>query len=388
MPNQEFLSHIAAQCGLRLLGITDLTPLNASEKPFQRWVERGCFAQMSYMGRESESFLRPRKLMPEALSCVSFGVFYCAGQSALCPAGYGRVARYAWGRDYHRLIKKRISDFQHKVEAALGRRINSRIIVDAAPVLERALAARAGLGFIGKNSMLIHPGKGSFFLLGEILWELECELGATPVKTACGSCIRCLEKCPTEAIEEAGLVNAGLCISYLTIEKRGALDPWERQALGSWVFGCDTCQEVCPHNFRALKRESPSDMKELDAGAGSGPLLDLSMVLGLRSEQDFARQFSGTPLMRAKREGLLRNSLCVAANTGAGKLQPLIVRCAAEDSSEIVRAHAVWALARLKECGEICQSMDIFRRSMRDPSGLVRKMALEALENGHGAEQG
>jgi epoxyqueuosine reductase len=202
------------------------------------------------------------------------------------------------------------------------------------------------LGFIGKNSMLIKPGRGSFFFLAEILSNIDVIQERTlPSNGHCGSCHQCQSSCPTEAIVSDRVVDARKCISYLTIEKRGALSYDEREAIGGWLFGCDICQEVCPFNHGPLKSGNKPDLPEFSAQNGVGPFLSLREVLKIRDEKDFLAKFKDTALLRAKREGLLRNACVVARNKKYFNLTSLLEDCVSNDSSEIIRSHALWALS-------------------------------------------
>src|SRR4030095_465504 len=185
--------------------------------------------------------------------------------------------------------------------------------VDAVPLLERAAAARAGLGFFGKNTNLLQPKKGSWFFLSEILLDLELPADDRVVKVSCGSCRRCLDACPTNAFPSPYVLDSGKCISYLTIENKGAIPVDIRASIGDWVFGCDVCQEVCPFNRFAGETQWP----ELRAEAGVGPRLELVEVLSISSDAEFKERFRGTALLRPRRRGLLRNAAVVEANVGA-----------------------------------------------------------------------
>jgi epoxyqueuosine reductase len=245
------------------------------------------------------------------------------------------------------ILKRRLEAFCEELKS-MQPELVYRVFSDAVPLLERGYAAQAGLGFIGKNTMLIRPKAGSFSFLGEILWNLEVEAEPAPVDvTNCGACERCITRCPSHAFSEPFVLDARRCVSYLTIEKRGAFTEGESQAIGEWLFGCDLCQEICPFNHRALKEGLASDLPEFDAHAGTGPWLNLASVLKLRSDAEFKARFRGTALLRAKREGLLRNAAVVAANTKSYELIPVLDKVAKEDPSPLVRDHAHWALRHL-----------------------------------------
>ena len=262
---------------------------------------------------------------------------------------------------------------------------------DAIPLNERAFAVRAQIGFIGRNAMVIRPGIGSYFLLAELVTDLEVsDVGglsgevtprslrlappaAPPNFEGCGRCERCKPHCPTGAIVEDGIVDARRCISYLTIEKRGPLQEHERLSLGEWVFGCDLCQEACPFNHRAHRGALPPVSEPFRPTNGAGPYLDLTHLLRIRSESDFLTRFAGTPLMRARREGLVRNAACVAVCTTAEEVLPALHDAALEDPSVLVRQHAVWAFLKLGDRLSLAKQerAAFLNRVFRDPSSAV-----------------
>jgi epoxyqueuosine reductase len=244
------------------------------------------------------------------------------------------------------VFKKRIVGLCKAISGDIGRGVNYRVFSDAVPLLERALARSAGMGFIGKNTMLIVPRAGSFLFLGEVLWDLEVvDLPGVELRVKsgdCKSCSRCIDLCPTAALVEERVLDASRCISYLTIEKRGVLTERERRWLGEWVFGCDICQEVCPFNVISIKRQSGPDLPEFSASAGSGGVVNLKDILSIRGDDAFLKRFAGTPIMRTKREGLLRNASVVAANTKCVELLDILEVVIKGDASPIIRGHALW----------------------------------------------
>lgn len=313
-----------------------------------------------------------------------FAVRYDQAPHPARPPGFGRVARYAWGLDYHGTLKRRLQRVVRRLQRHLGRRFDYRTFTDAVPLLERAYAVRAGLGFIGRNTLLIRPGVGSYLLLAELVSEVEVA-EATPAAAhrGCGGCHRCQPACPTEALVEEYQLDARRCISYLTIEKRGALSLQERGWIGEWLFGCDVCQDVCPFNHRAQRREGRADLERLTATRGVGPLLNLAELLQLRDAQMFWERFKGTALRRAGRESLLRNACAVAVNTRAGTLLPDLERAFQEDASPLVRQHALWAVVTLAALdGAVpSQARRCLESARRDPAPEVREEALALLEH-------
>ena len=343
------LMFLAKQAGLSILAVTDASPLDEDKKRLESWQEAGFAGTMEYMKRDAALLSDPRRLLESAKTVLVLGLAYDRTPAPTRTSGFGRVARYAWGRDYHLVIPKRLKHFVGTVSSALGAEISWRGFSDAVPLMERALARRGGLGFIGKNTLLIVPGKGSFLFLAEIVWDLEvCDLPALAQAGSCGACSRCRPACPTNAIVADRSLDATRCISYLTIEKRGGLLATERKAIGEWIFGCDICQEVCPFNHTSLNLAAKPDCEEFAGQRFPGPLLDLSAVLQLRRDQDFRQRFAGSAMLRTKREGLLRNAALVAANTQSEQNTPDLLQAFEHDSSEIVRSHALWALFELE----------------------------------------
>lgn len=376
------LQVLARGVGLDVVGVTDAAQLHRDLEHLKSWQEAGYAGDMEYMLRDPELLASPGRLMEGVRSVVTVALAYDrAPRPALTP-GFGRVARYAWGRDYHKVVRKRLELLIRGVEEHLGRKLSFRVFSDSVPLLERALAKRSEISFIGKNTMAIVPGRGSFFLLGEVLWELDIvdREPAPPSASHCGRCSNCLSGCPTGAFVSERVLDARRCISYLTIEKRGVLTHVERGWIGEWVFGCDICQEVCPFNFVPLKKRERASIFEFNAEQGVGPALDLRRVLEIRSHDEFVRYFGGTALMRAKREGLLRNAAVVGANTCAVELIEPLRLAVREDESPIVRQHAVWALTSLgvRQGGSALDLVkDTLLAARHDTSGEVRSEAAE-----------
>jgi epoxyqueuosine reductase len=299
---------------------------------------------MEYMTRRPELHAHPRVLVPYALSLITLAVDYYAESPVFEHENrYGRVARYAWGRDYHDVVKPRLQALASKIEHIAARPIHARCFVDAVPLLERAAAARAGIGFFGKNTNLLQPRSGSWFFLAEILLDLELPADNHEIKVSCGTCHRCIDACPTDAFAGPYRLDSGRCISYLTIENNGAIPRELRMGLGDWIFGCDVCQDVCPFNRFASDTAWP----EFHPDAGVGPRLDLVEVLSIATDEEFRARFRGTALTRPKRRGLLRNASVVAANIGATAVVPSLVARIESDPEPLIRSHSLWALAQL-----------------------------------------
>jgi len=333
----EWIKARARQAGFDLAGIAPLGPATTGPA-YERWLARGDQAGLAWMERNVELRLDPRGLLPGARSALVVGLRYAplAGETDP-PQGdlWPRVARYARGADYHDLMRAGLD----RVAAAITDRwpeARIRVCVDTAPLLERELAARAGLGAIGKNTNLLHPEVGSFFLLGELLTTLALAPDV-PVADLCGSCTKCLDACPTGAFPEPWRLDAGRCLSYWTIEHRGEIDASMRPGVSEWVFGCDVCQEVCPWNRRGAAVDHP----ELRIGEVRREL-DLLGLLNL-GEDAYRRAFRGSPMKRAKREGLRRNAALALAGRSDRQVRRSLEAAEVGDPSPVVRAAAAWA---------------------------------------------
>ena len=335
--SREAFLGAARRAGFQLAGVARAGPVGDFPM-YQQWVADGFAGRLGYL-TDRRGTLRAdvRRLMPEARSVVCVGLLYhTAG-----PARHS-VSRYAWGAgDYHDVVRAMLEGVVREAMEKLGR-FEYRICVDTAPVLERSLAREAGLGWIGRNTCLIHQPMGSWFFLGEVLTSLEMPADGPP-PDRCGTCRRCIDACPTQALVPAGggryRLDARLCISTWTIEQRGALPEAAREGSGEWIFGCDICQEVCPWNRRA----------PLTAQAEFQPLHpdpDLAELAGL-TEEEFRERFRRTPLWRVKYAGLLRNAATAMGNSGDGRYLP-VLRKLAWIGDEGVREHANWAIRRLE----------------------------------------
>jgi epoxyqueuosine reductase len=337
------LERRARAAGFDLVGVGRAEPLVEGGERLREWQEAGMAADMGYMQRPVELLSNPKKLQKSAKSVVSLGVSYYPGDHPENARGGGRVARYAWGRDYHEVIKERLFRLRGELEEELGVRIKARGFTDAVPLLERSAAQHAGLGFFGRNSCLINDRVGSYFFIADLIVDLDLEPDE-PGTGTCGRCTRCMDRCPTGAIKAPGVVDARLCISYLTIENKGEIPRSLRPLVGDWAFGCDVCQEVCPYNKRKATR---SRWPEFSEESGAGPYLELEEVLEIRSDEEFERRFAGTPLTRPGRAGLLRNCCVAAGNLGLERAVPALIGALREDPSPLVRSHAAWALGEI-----------------------------------------
>lgn len=310
----------ARELGFDLVGIAPATP-SAHADALRRWLDNGMAGEMDYMHRRFAERTQPSRYLPDARSVICVAVNYhfpLAEPSSDQPAAHGRVARYALGDDYHELIKPRLYDLADWLRDRVpGTR--TRCGVDTVPVMERELAARAGIGWIGKNTCIIHRRLGSWLLLGEVLTTLDLP-GDSPETDHCGTCRRCIDACPTNAIIEPYRLDATKCISYLTIEHAGPIAPEVRQQMGEWFFGCDICQDVCPFN-----RKAPFGSNERFRPRFKDGTIDLRAVLQWK-ERAPNPTLRGTAMKRVKLPVLQRNARIVLENgglSGRGGRRPL-----------------------------------------------------------------
>lgn len=363
------IKNAARELGFEVTGIASVEPLAGDDEAFIDWCGSGFAAGMDYMTRRPELHAYPKRLVPSALSLITLAINYYASAPAFGHENrYGRVARYAWGLDYHDVVKPRLLALVSEIEKLAGRGLNARCFVDAVPLLERAIAARAGVGFFGKNTNLLQPKSGSWFFLSEILIDLDLPADPNESRISCGSCSRCLTACPTDAFASPYRLDSRRCISYLTIENRGAIPHDLREGVGEWVFGCDVCQEVCPFNRFA----SDSSWPELRPEAGAGARLDLVELLSIDTDEKFRARFRGTPLTRPKRRGLLRNAAVVARNIDCTAAVPALIERINHDPDPLIRGHALWALARL----DPKKAMRLVAFALADADPQVRDEAL------------
>jgi epoxyqueuosine reductase len=342
----ERVQGLALAIGFDLVGVSRAEPTRESE--FLRdWIARGYAGEMHYLERRLEQRVDPRRVLEGARSIVAVGLVYDPGPREEPRAGQARVARYAGGEDYHEVLWERLRALEAALETLTSEPVLTRSFCDTGPVSERVYAARAGLGWQGKNTCLIHPRLGSYLFLGVVLTDLELAAG-TPEPDHCGSCRACLDACPTDAFPEPYVLDATRCLSYTTIESRGAIDVELRSDHGDWLFGCDICQEVCPWNRRRGRRV-PDDPHGLRARLRPRPEWlqpSLRWILEL-DEARWREVTKGTALRRSKYRGLLRNALIVAGNSGCSELLPLVGRWAGSDDA-LIAEHARWARSRLE----------------------------------------
>ncbi|MCB9077113.1 MAG: tRNA epoxyqueuosine(34) reductase QueG [Anaerolineaceae bacterium] len=351
----------AYDLGFDLIGIAPAERAPHAEA-YRRWLTHNYQADMQWLARDPQRREDPRCVVDGAQAVVVVGLSYFRldppGDLWRDPAR-GRIARYAWGLDYHDVILPRLRALGDFIEQETGRPLRQRSYIDTGPILERDFAAQAGLGFIGKNTLLISPKLGSYLFLGEILVDLDLEIdppasdgGATcrvslPGQAkrlgTCGRCTRCLDICPTHAFPAPYILDSRRCIAYLTIELRGLIPPELRPLLKNWIFGCDECQEICPW-VRRYSHPSGADFLRYDPDWVAPKLLDLLAL----DEAGFRARFKGTPLQRTKRRGLLRNVAVALGNWGSPAALPAL-EPALQDPEPLIREHAAWAIGRIRD---------------------------------------
>jgi epoxyqueuosine reductase len=336
----DHLKQLARECGFELAGVARASPLAQDNQRYLDWVSRGMAGAMTYLtGHRATIRTDPKLLLASARSIICVGKLYNGvgpRSTEVSDAERGWVSRYAWGKDYHAVLQENLKELVQK----LGPNHEYKICVDTAPLLERSYARQAGLGWIGKNTCLINQEMGSWLFLGEILTSLELEPD-TPPPDRCGTCTRCIEACPTQAIPPEGYeLDARRCISYFTIELREAVPEEMRDGIGRHVFGCDICQDVCPWNRQAPIATEPSFEPALFAP----PLEQLAAL----SEDEFRENFRSSPIQRAKYSGFLRNVAIAMGNSKREKFREPLEKLA-QFPSEMVQEHARWALAQLDE---------------------------------------
>ena len=306
----------ARALGFDAVGIALADGLGQDDHALTRWLAEGRHGGMAYMAREPHRRSRPQEVLPGAKSVIVLAMNYApadpdrgAARRAPTPKTMGRISRYAWGKDYHAVIENRLSQLEALIRDAAGPGTGCRSYVDHGPILEKAFARNAGIGFIGKNTLLITEEFGSWVFLSVILTTLELPPGLAQT-SQCGSCRLCLDACPTGALIAPYQLDATRCISYLTVENKGEIPDDFKSKLNGWVFGCDICQEVCPYNAHP----KPTRVKEFHSDHGAGPRLDLERVMALDSDEAFRAAFRDTPLLRPKRAGLQRNAKALLEN--------------------------------------------------------------------------
>lgn len=384
----ELIAYTAYALGFDLVGVAPAGP-SPDFAQFEQWLAAGHGGEMAYLARRAAQRADPRSLMPEARTAIVLGASYASRDlpaAVRADPSRGLIASYAWGQDYHDVLKPLLFQLDAVIRAASGRSTLGRAFVDSGPVLERSWAQEAGLGFIGKNTCLIAPRLGSWTLLAVLLvpedvsrftfhvsgGTLQAAEATVRCSCTCGACTRCLDVCPTGAFPAPHLLDARRCISYLTIELRGPIPHELRPALGNWIFGCDLCQEVCPYNRRFAR---PPRLAAL-AGRPEMAAPKLLDLLAL-DEAGFRQRFRGSPVLRARRRGLLRNACVALGNWGDPAAVPGLAD-ALHDGEPLVRGHAAWALGRI---ASPAARQALLAAEMTELDGYVRAEIARALED-------
>jgi epoxyqueuosine reductase len=344
----DLIQRLARECGFELAGASAALPLEEAGY-YHDWVAAGYAGEMGYLkDRRAKVRNDPRNLLESAKSIISVGKLYNGPEpysTRLAAAELGWISRYAWGEDYHGVLRRGLELLVEKMRERASEPFEWKICVDTAPLLERAYARRAGLGWIGKNTCLINERRGSWFFLGELVVSLAIEPGTAP-PDRCGTCTRCIDACPTAAIVPTGLaqgpewaIDSRLCIAYFTIELHGPIPSEKRAQMGNHVFGCDICQDVCPWNQRAPITSEPAF-----APLHFAP--DLERLAGI-SEEEFREMFRSSPVERARYSGFLRNVAVAMGNQRAERFRRPLEKMA-QSGDPVVAEHARWALGQLE----------------------------------------
>ena len=328
----------ARELGFDQVGIARVGPLPRAEF-LGEWLSRAYQGEMGYMGRDPERRADPARYDPGAKSVVCVAQNYYTGPRPATTLSDGVVSRYAWGRDYHEVLGDRLGQLRDFI-ASRGAR--ARVCVDTSAVLEKLWARQAGIGWQGKHTNLISKDLSSWFFLGEVLVDAELEPDAPFEEDHCGTCTACIDVCPTRAIVAPYVLDARKCISYLTIEHRGPIPLELRPLMGNMIFGCDLCLDVCPWNKFAQVTRDPAFQPRPDLSAPK-----LVEFLGM-TDAEFRRRFKGSPILRAKRGGFLRNVCVALGNSGDASAISALTERGLKDSDPLVRDHAAWAIERLQ----------------------------------------
>lgn len=338
---KQAIRRYARDCGFDIVGFTTADAFERDEAAALQRVRDGLMDGLAWYTEERvRRANRPKALLDGAASVISLALSYNTGAPPPSDGQpRGKIARYAWGDDYHAVIKKRLRGFADGLPAIVGREVKTRLFVDDGPMNDRAAAERAGVGWFGKNTNILTQSHGSWVFLAQVITDIALQPDA-PLKKTCGSCVMCIDDCPTGAIVAPYVLDNRRCISYLTIELRGAIPRELRPLVGDWVFGCDICQDMCPVNRKAAESLEPAFRQRHDFAAPAlMPLLSLD-------DAEFSERFRRSPIKRAKRIGLQRNVCVALGNIGDGAAIPALADALHSDSA-IVRAHAAWALGRI-----------------------------------------
>ena len=336
------IKDVAQQMGFDLVGITQADPPKMIDR-YQKWLDKGYAGKMDYLKRHLNLKRDPKTILSGAKSVISVGMNYYTIEpdpaQKIDPLR-GQISRYAWGDDYHDIIRAKLKKLVKIIEKIARKETHNRVFVDSGPILEREYAQNAGLGWLAKNTNLINWEKGSWYFLAEILIDIPLQPDQIEPRGSCGTCTLCIEACPTDAIVEPNILDSRLCISYLTIELKESIPREIRSKTGNLIFGCDICQEVCPWNSKAAS--------SLEKGfqPRKGNLLPKLISLMNMTQEEFNRRFKGSPIKRSKRRGFLRN-VAVALGNSKDKSAVTVLGKALNDSEPLVRGHAAWGLGQI-----------------------------------------
>ena len=332
----------AQKLGFELVGILPVEPSQMIGR-YEQWLKDGHAGEMEYLEKHLPLKRDPRQILPEAQSIIALAINYYTldpPKSLAEDPSRGQISRYAWGTDYHRLIRSKLDQLATFIQKTAEEKVKTRVYVDTAPVLEREYAERAGIGWIAKNTNVIHWRAGSWFFLGGILVSTKLDTDVLSLRGSCGTCTRCIEACPTDAILAPNILDSRLCISYLTIELKGSIPHKLRPQMDNLIFGCDICQEVCPWNSKAVPT------KEHDFYPRKGNLAPTLLSLINMTQAQFSKRFRNSPIKRAKRRGFLRN-VAVALGNWKDRAAVPALKQALNDDEPLVRGHAAWALGQI-----------------------------------------
>ena len=357
----DALKQQAKNLGFNLVGITRAEP-SPTLSAYRQWIEQGMHGKMGYLARDDRLIRRENlnHIVDGVQSIVMVGLDYrsvLVPDSLLNDPSRGRIASYAWNLDYHNVMQDRLEQLTAWMQSQIGEAVDSKVYVDTGAILERSHAQQAGMGFIGKNTMLIHPQRGSYFFLGEIVSTIEFDTYDVAHKESmCGICTRCLRACPTDAFPKPHVLDARRCISYHTIENKDWIDRDLRQSFGNWVYGCDICQDVCP--FQRFSQ--PSDeisFYPINYQTVAPYLTDLLTL----TDETFKQIYGESPIYRIRRKRLVRNACIAVGNSHDKRFVPYIIQLL-YDSEPIVRGHSSWALWQLMGQNAIGQLNELYYR--------------------------
>jgi epoxyqueuosine reductase len=380
----ERVKQRATECGFDLVGIAPaVTPTGYSS--FLDWIDAGYAGEMQYIPNRVEAYEHPKHVLESVKSVIMVGFNYFTepatpGSTSENRQGLGHIARYAWGTaDYHDVLRKRLKQLASVLHDEIPD-CKTRAVVDTVPLLERDFAQLAGLGWIGKNTLLLNKQKGSWFFLGALLINIELPADAPHETAHCGTCTRCLDVCPTDAFPAAGVLDARKCISYLTIELRDQPIPTElRTGVEDWLFGCDLCQDVCPWNSKA----TPSTEPEFQPREHLNPT-DAAWLLTLNEEQ-FRAEFRKTPLDRPGRAGLLRTACIVLGNVGGEQHLPQL-KISLSDQEPLIRGAAAWAIGQLGNLSQVTELQSQLQTEDNEDVKVEIESAMLHLQENHDAD--